>query len=180
MLKISTRFLWSLSLLLLVFATGCKTKKQNIEPVYENYKFDNKVIEKLPLYDSLATAISGKVHLFHKNIDSNASFQAFRYMPASTEAEVFKTLPAEIGIDMNRYFSELGKDFIYAFDVFRDSTIKIYVRNYRLEKTEVDVAESLSYYPAETNIRHREYPDKDTVLNKHWQYWVRFTTESLF
>lgn len=168
------------ALLVLLYSTGCKTKSDNIIPAFNNYRFDTAVINRLPLYDSLALAISAKIDLFHKNIDNDAAYHAFRYMPSSTEKEVFKTLPAEIGIDMNRYFATIGKDNIYAFDVFKDSTIKIYIRNRRIGKTEVDIAENLSYYPKETNIGRRDYPDKDTVLNKHWQYWTRFTTESLF
>lgn len=166
---------------LLLFAiSGCKTKSDSIIPAFNNYQFDTRVIEKLPQYDSLASAISVNIHLFHKNMDANAAYQAFRYMPSSNEKEVFKTLPPEIGININKYLDTLGKDFIYAFDVFKDSTIKIYIRSSRLEKTEVDIAENLSYYPKETNIGRREYPDKDTVLNKHWQYWTRFTKEGLF
>ncbi|MBL7702176.1 MAG: hypothetical protein JNM14_07995 [Ferruginibacter sp.] len=166
--------------ILLFAAAGCRTKSDSIIPAFNNYKFDTAVIKKLPVYDSLASAISAKIGLFHKKIDVDAAYHAFRYMPASNEAEVFKTIPADIGIDVNGYFTTLGKDFIYAFDVFKDSTIKIYIRNRRLENTEVDIAEYLSYYPKETNIHRRDYPDKDTVLNKHWQYWTRFTTESLF
>lgn len=167
-------------ILLLFTAAGCRTKSEDIIPAFNNFKFDAKVIEKLPVYDSLASAISAKISLFHKNIQADDAYHAFRYMPASNEVEVFKTLPAEIGIDINGYFTKLGKDFIYAFDVFKDSTIKIYIRNYSLEKTKVDISENLSYFPVARPIGRRDYPVKDTVLNGHWQYWVRFDKDGLF
>jgi hypothetical protein len=167
-------------LLFLFAAAGCRTKSDDIIPAFNNFKFDDKVIEKLPVYDSLAVAISAKVHLFHKNINADDAYHAFRYMPGSKDAEVFKTIPAEIGIDVDQYFAKLGKDFIYAFDVFKDSTIKIYIRRSRLEKTAVDITENLSYFPVARAIERRDYPVKDTVLNGHWQYWVRFDKEGLF
>lgn len=168
------------SFLLLLCASGCKTKSDDIIPAFQNFKFDAKVMEKLPVYDSLASDISRKIHLFHKNIQADDAYHAFRYMPASKEVEVFKTLPSEIGIDMDQYSAKLGKDLIQGFDVFKDSTIKIYIRQSRIEKTKVDIWENLSYYPATTEIRRRDYPVKDTILNPHWLYWVRFDKDGLF
>lgn len=179
MTQIISRFFTGSSLLLLLFTTGCKTKSDSIIPAFNDYKFDTRVIEKLPLYDSLAAAISGKIQLFHKHIDADASYQAFRYMPASTEDEVFKILPPDIGIDMDQYFNKLGKDFIIAFDVFKDSSIKIYIRR-STSKAEVDMMENLSYFPGNAKIHRRDYPIKDTVLNPHWLYWVRFDKGGLF
>ncbi len=181
MLHAFLKFLTRSSLLLLLCtAAGCHTKSDDIIPAFNNHKFDPKVIEKLPLYDSLASAISGKISLFHKHIDANAAYHAFRYMPSSTEAEVFKTLPPDIGIDMDQYFNKIGKDLIMAFDVFKDSTIKIYIRHYKVEKTGVDITENLAYSPVANKLRHRDYPIKDTILNPHWLYWVRFDKDGLF
>jgi hypothetical protein len=181
MLHIFYTFLTRSSLLLFLYtAAGCHTDSDNVLPAYNNYKFDPKVIEKLPVYDSLASAILKKVHLFQININENDAYQAFRYMPASTEAEVFKKLPPEAGTDIDQYFTKLGKDFIYGFDVFKDSTIKIYVRSRILEATPIDIEENLSYYPAGSNIRQREYPVKDSILNTHWQYWTRINKKRFF
>jgi hypothetical protein len=167
------------SLLLLLFAAaGCKTENKALT-AYKNYTFDTTVINKLPLYDSLASAIAEKIQLIHKHINADDAYHAFRYMPASNEAEVFKKLPPELGTDIDRYFNQLGKDFIYAFDIFKDSSIKIYVRSRTLE-TKVDMDENLSYYPAGKSIRQREYPVKDTILNMHWQYWARFDNQGFF
>lgn len=174
----STLLLRAVLLLLLFAAAGCKTENKALT-AYKNYTFDTTVINKLPLYDSLASAIAEKIQLIHAHINDDDAYHAFRYMPASNEAEVFKKLPPELGTEIDRYFNKLGTDFIYAFDVFKDSTIKIYIRSRSLE-TKVDMEENLSYYLAEKNIRRREYPVKDTILNKHWQYWVRFDNQGLF
>jgi hypothetical protein len=164
--------------LLLFFITSCKTENKALT-AYKNYTFDTAVINKLPLYDSLASAISAKMPLIHKHIHDDDSYHAFRYMPASKQAEVLSKLPLELGTDIERYFSKAGSGFIYAFDVFKDSTIKIYVRRHKADKG-VDVLENLSYYPVVKKIQHRDYPIKDTILNTHWQYWVRFDNESFF
>ena len=169
-----------LFLIVLLAATGCNSSKDQVLDTYNTYKFDQKVIDKLPVYDSLAHAILDKIIIFKSNIDGNDAYQAFRYMPASYEPDVFKRLPQEVGTDIDGYFSELGKDCIYGFDVFKDSTIKIYIRSQTITNGSVIVEENLSYYPAGSNQRQREYPVKDTVLSKQWQYWARVSTESLF
>jgi len=161
-----------------LFAAGCKTENKALT-AYKAYSFDTTVINRLPLYDSLAAAISGKIQLIHSFIHDNDSYHAFRYMPASKDDEVFKKMPPEAGMDIDRYFNELGKDHIYAFDVFKDSSIKIYIRNRTLEG-KVEMQENLSYYPAGRQIRPREYPVKDSILNTHWQYWVRFDNPGFF
>ena len=167
-------------LLLLCTAAGCKSEKEEISNDYNNYKFDPKVIEKLPVYDSLVSAILENFPLFQKHINDEDSYRAYKYMPSSDDIEVFKKLPQETTPKIDQYFTRLGKDFIYGFDVFKDSTIKIYVRKRCSEKSQIDIGENLSYYPAGTNMRRRELPDKDTILNKHWQYWTRFHKRSLF
>lgn len=168
---------FSVSLLLLL-AAGCKTENKALT-AYKNHTFDTLVIYKLPLYDSLALAIVEKMPLIQQHIHADDAYHAFRYMPASGEADVFKKLPANLGIDIDRHYSQLGTKFIYAFDVFKDSTIKMYISKRTLD-TKVDIRESLSYYPSGKNIRQREYPEKDTILNSHWQYRARFDNPGFF
>ena len=169
-----------LFLFILLAVIGCNSGDDHVLHTYNTYKFDQKVIDKLPVYDSLVHAILEKINIFKSSIDGNDAYQAFRYMPASIEPEVFKRLPQEIGPGIDGYFAELGKDFIYGFDVFKDSTIKIYVRSQTITNGSVIIEENLSYYPAGSNQRQREYPVKDTILSKHWQYWARISKESLF
>lgn len=168
-------------LIVFLFAAGsCNSKGDKIIPAYNNYKFDQKVIEKLPIYDSLASAILENIHLFQDSINKNDSYQAFRYMPNSNKPEMSQKLPSEVSANIDRYITKLGKDFFYGFDIFKDSTMKIHVRKKTIEKTKVDIEENLSFYPIGLNIRHRTYPLKDTILNIHWQYWVHFDAPGLF
>lgn len=174
-------FLARLSILLFLFpATGCHSNSEQVSAVYKNYKFDSKVIEKLPVYDSLASAILEKFPFFQQHMNKNESYRAYRYLPLSDQDDVFKKLHPEVAPGIEQYFTKLEKDFIYGFDVFKDSTIKIYIRKSSSEKSQVDIEENLSYYPVRSNMRRREFPDKDTILNEHWQYWSRFNKRGLF
>ena len=98
----------------------------------------------------------------------------------SNSDEVSRKLPQEAAPKIEQYFAQLGKDFVYGFDFFKDSTIKIYVRKTYAEKTRIDIEENLSYYPVGKNIHRRQFPAKDTILNQRWQYWTRFNEERLF
>lgn len=138
------------------------------------------MIQKLPIYDSLASAILEKFPFFKQHINEKDSYRAYKYMPLSDQSDVFRELPVETGPRIDHYFTKLGKDFIYGFDIFKDSTIKIYIRRSSSEKSQVDIEENLSYYPLRSNMRRREYPIKDTILNEHWQYWSRFKKPGLF
>ena len=167
-------------LLFLYLSAGCHSDAEKVSAVYKRYQFDPKVIQKLPIYDSLASAILENFSFFQQHINENDSYRAYKYMPGSDQADVFKKLPQEVAPKIEHYFTKLGKDLIYGFDVFKDSTIKIYIRNSPSEEPEVDMEENLSYYPVRSNIQRRELPVKDTILNEHWQYWIRFNKRSLF
>lgn len=175
------RFFSKLPLLIFLhLLTGCHhLDSEEVSADNKSYKFDPKVIEKLPVYDSLAHTILENFSIFHQNINEKDSYRAYRYIPLSDDADVSRKLPEEAA-EIDQFFIELGKDFIYGFDVFKDSTIKIYVRNGLTEKSQVEIEENLSYYPASGNIRRRDFPDKDTILNDHWQYWARFNKRSIF
>ena len=167
-----------LLLLFICMVAGCSTKDDNVRPVLKSYAFDSKVIEKLPIYDSLARAISEKTYVFEKYLNRNDAYPTFRYNPTSYESETFKKLPTEAGTSIDYYFTKLGNNYVYGFDFFKDNSIKIYVR---AENTlGIDIEENLSYYPEGTKMKQRTYPSKDTVLNKHWQYWIRCNEEGLF
>lgn len=82
-------------------------------------------------------------------------------------------LPSDLIADIKLLNQKLGDNYFDGFDVFKDSTIKLYVRRGQSE-TGVEIVENLSYYPDGAKIRDRSFPVKDTILNKHWQYWVLF------
>lgn len=167
-------------LLFLYLSTSCHSAPEEISAGYKRYQFDPKVIEKLPIYDSLASAILENFSFFQQFINETDSYRAYKYMPGSDQTDVFKKMPQEVGPKIDHYFTKLGKDFIYGFDVFKDSTIKIYIRSRPSEESQVDIEENLSFYPVRRNIRRRELPLEDSILNEHWQYWIRFTKRGLF
>jgi hypothetical protein len=169
-----------LSIVVLLFpASGCHVDSEEVSAVYKSYKFDQKVIEKLPIYDSLATAVLEHFLFFQQHFNENESYRAYRYLPFSDQADVFRKLPQEVAPGIDPYFIKLGKDFIDGFDVFNDSTIKIYIRRSPSIEGGVDIEENLSYYPLRSNIRQRGFPVKDTILDEHWQYWTRFNKRGL-
>lgn len=177
---ITRHFFMNAFLALFLFSVaGCGSSEEEIRDDYNGYTFDTGVIEKLPLYDSLVSAIIENYASFKKYIRDEDGHRAFRYMPATDDPDVFIKLPPEAAPKIDPYYTRLGKDLIYAFDVFKDSSVKIYVRTRFNSKSQVDIGESLSYYPA-GNIRRREFPDKDSILNKNWQYWARFSKRGLF
>jgi hypothetical protein len=175
MLKIFRQLLTLLSLQLMLWViAGCHLDPKEISPLYNRYKFDTNVIEKLPVYDSLAAAILEKSSFFQQHINEKDSYRSYRYLPFSHKQDMAKKLPADIAPKIDRYFARLGKNFIYGFDVFKDSTIKIYIRRSRSDSFDVEILENLSYFPSGNHIPKREFPVKDTILNKHWQYWIEF------
>lgn len=168
------------SLIIFFGITACNSERDKITPAFDDYKFDRRVIEKLPLYDSLTAGVLEKINVFLDIIDTTESYQAFRYMPEANELDAFKKLPDTIKTDIDNHFAKIGKDFIYGFDVFKDSSIKIYIRVKTIDSTAITIEENLSYFPKGNSNKEREYPIKDTILNASWQYWTRFSKEGLF
>lgn len=180
MLRLFRQFLTSFSLVIFLFTVaGCDTGEKAVRAEYENYTFDQLVIDKLPLYDSLATAIIENFPSFAKYIKNEDSYRSFRYIPDSEDPDVFIKLPSAAAPKITPYYDRIGKEFIYGFYVFKDSSIKILVRARLTPKSEVDIVENLSYYSG-GNIRDRIFPEKDTTLNKNWQYWAWFGKRDLF
>lgn len=177
--KATNPFLAGCILLMLLAGPGCSPGADNTKPGFDQFQFDQRVIDKLPLYDSLAAAILQKLPLFIA-LNGNDSNAIFSYLPQSLRPEVFKRLPAEAGTAIDDYFARLGQDFVYGFDVFTDSSIKIYVRERRNDSLNILVQENLSFYPEGTGMKQRKFPVKDTALNNRWQYWVRVSKPEFF
>ena len=167
-------------ILYLFLAASCNSDSEKTTTIYNNYQFDKQVIENLPVYDSLVHAILENYPILQLHINEEESYRAYRYMALSDSNNLFKKLPRDGAVKINEYFTQLGKNFIYGFDLFKDSTIKIYIRSSFSEKDQVEIKESLSYYPPGRNIRRREFPVKDTMLNKNFQYWISFDKPSPF
>lgn len=65
-------------LLFLYTVAGCSADNKKTLSIYNNYPFDTAVIHKLPLYDSLAAAISEKLPVLLQQIDTSEAYQAYR------------------------------------------------------------------------------------------------------
>ena len=167
----------SLTILLLpfflYFITSCHLESPEIAPLYKQHKFDTNVINRLPFYDSLAASILEKASFFQQHINEKDSYRSYKYMPLSDDGDVSKKLPREVAFKISQYYDKLGRNFIYGFDVFKDSTIKIYIRRSQSDDG-IDILENLSYYPPGSSMQRRAFPVKDTMLNKRWQYWIFF------
>ncbi len=173
-------FKYACFLLIWCAYTGCNADKEEMSKIYKEYKFDRRVIERLPLYDSLGSAIIKNYRTFDTLINAHDSYRAYRYKTVRDDMDIFNILPPAAGPEILEYYQELGPDFISGFDVFQDSTIKIYIRNYAVKNSLGSIEENLSYYPRLTQFPKREYPAKDSTLNKHWQYWARVNMQGVF
>jgi len=159
----------------LCFVAGCRPK--DFTSVFQNQKFDQQVIEKLPLYDSLSNVLLHYYPSIQQYIKEKNSYKYIIYFDST---DTYKEFPKEGSERIKKLVTQLSKRFIYGFEVFKDSTIKIYIRDSYLKPYRLNVIERLSYYPAGSDIKHREFPAKDTILNKNWQYWILFEQENLF
>jgi hypothetical protein len=171
----------TLLFILIYLAAGCNSApKEQVVIKNRDYRFDSTVIQQLPLYDSLVKEILAHFPYYKKFINEQDSYRAFKYHPNSEYSDVHKELAPDIAPGIQRIFQKLGKDHIRAFDVFGDSSIKINIRYLEDVEARVDKEENLSYFPLGKKMQHREMPVKDTILNSHWQFWIRFNERRFF
>jgi len=160
-------------ILFLCLAAGCRPK--DFTSIFQNQKFDQQVIEKLPLYDSLSKVLLHYYPSIQERVRKNNSYKYIIYFDST-----YQEFPKEESAKIKELVTQLGKKFIYGFEVFKDTTIKVYIRDSYLKPYHLRVMERLSYYPAGGHIMRREFPAKDTILNKNWQYWILFDQEGIF
>ena len=166
-----TRFL---ILLLLSFAAGCGSKN---EYNYQQYGFDQQVISKLPLYDSIGQVLLQNFAALQEEMKEHSSFD---YGRSKTARLVNPALPAAAAEKIHTYMEALGDDFLTEFSVYKDSSIKFSVRDKALEGHDLVARERLSYLPNGGRMQRREPPDKDTILHGNWQYWIQFDEKPVF
>lgn len=160
--------------------TGCKEEKNDVQKIYNEYRFDSTVIQKIALYEMFVKAVQANHAVFKAYTTSEGNTRAFRYMPTSTDIDVYKKLPPEISNSVDSIYNLLGGNYIKGFDIYPDSTIKIYIRRTMIEKTSLNIDEYLSYLPPGKTMRKREYPMKDSMLNQSWQFWISVNDQGIF
>ena len=135
------------------------------------YKFDNKVIEKIPMYDSLVKLIIANFPSIKQHLKDNA---AFEWEPYWDSVILYQKFPKDAALQIDRTYHQIGDNFIYAFHVFRDSSVRISVREYYDKKDQAVVREYLSYSPNGARKKERDSKFRDTIVNTNWLYWVMF------
>ena len=157
-------------LILTTFVTACRDDEKELRDTYQQYPFDSTVIAKLPLYDSLVISINQHADFFQKYINKDNKHSYFSYRPFMFNG-VTDSLPDELIDVIKHYYEQLGEGYFDGFDVFKDSSIKFYIRREPLGNN-VEAIENLSYNPDTAQFQKRKFPAKDTLLNDHWQYWI--------
>ena len=165
----------ALHIILLFVVAGCRSKEKTYD--YKSHPFDKEVIARLPLYDSLSQVLLANLSAMQKDMKEHASFDYGRSMGAKL---VNPQLPKDATEKINHYMAQLGDKYLTEFSVYKDSSIKYSVRDTNLEGYDITARERLSYLPNGGKMQHREPPNKDTILNQHWQYWIRFDDKPLF
>lgn len=164
-----------ISFCLVITAVSCGTESKTYD--YKSHPFDQQVIAKLPLYDSISQVLLKNFAALQDEMKEHSSFD---YGFSNSMTLVNPKLPAEAVERIKQYQSELGDGLLSEFSVYKDSTIKYSIRDTELEGYDVTARERLSYLPNGGTMQRREPPNKDTVLNKNWQYWIRFDEKDIF
>lgn len=166
------------SIFLLMVLLGCQGQQQKWKALYQNHPFDKTVAGKLNQYDSLVTIILQNHPTFIPARNQRASY---RFQPGEEDAYYTHPIPDSLKQQIRFWFDKIGADYIAAFDTYQDSTVRLHIRRKWAEHTAVEIQEFLSYYPIDTMPKKiRTFPEKDTMLNKHWQYWIRFSKGDFF
>ena len=163
-----------LTLLFLLFLAGCRTAE---EYNYAQHQFDPQTIKKIPLYDSLRQVLLQNLSVLEPQIKEEG---AFMYNRSEGDLPLNGKMPAAAAEKINQYFAQLGDKYFGGFSVYKDSTIRYTVRDTFLERYQLNIREHISYYPNGGTMRRRKAPDKDTILNRNWHYWIRFDKEEMF
>ena len=162
-------------ILLLFLVAGCNSNQTPAE--LPDHPYDEQVITKLPVYDSLVNELLAYFPLIQK---PNENETYTMYSLSSDSNALYGRLPAVGAAKVRQYFTQLGKGFIFGFQLYRDSSIKIFIRDSYSGTYNLTISERLSFYPEGGNIKRRELPIKDTILNRNWQYWISFDERGLF
>jgi len=165
----SIRVALTVAIVALSLLYGCQSKYSKYD--FKNHKFDRQVIERLPLYDSLSWVL---VRYFPSIEQHFKNGMLFQYITSKDGNDLYQAYPKEGADKIKGLLNKLGGQFIYGFQVFKDTTMKFFISDTYIQEYNVDIFERLSFFPRADSIKHKEPPTKDTILNKHWQYWIQF------
>ena len=152
----------------LLFFTACSSNDKSYDT--RSHRFDTTVINRIPLYDSLGQLIIRNFASVSFSIEEHY----FYYTHTTDTSVLLKIFPAADARKIHQVMNQLGEDHIYRFDVFKDSSIKFYIRDTYLDEYRMNIMERLSYIPGNEDIQPRQPPIKDTIIGRNWQYWISF------
>jgi len=163
-------------LVVLCMAVACQSKQSSYD--YKHHPFDQNVIAKLPIYDSLARSIVKHYAAIYKPTKGEPSYVYIDYQDGD---EIYKDLQPDEAARIKSLISQLGRDFFFGFDLYKDTTMKIYVKDSYIKESRMEMWERLSFFPeGSDSLKKRDFPSRDTMLNRNWHYWIRFDNEGLF
>ena len=141
------------ALFILCVVASCEQKDHTAD--FSQYQYDQQVIDRIPAYDSLASVIVANHTAFiPKERDSH---YVFRYRPYTISKDDYQKLPQVEIKKVDEYIAKVGRGFIYGFDLFRDSSIRFYVRDSFMQGPRYWAQERLSYFRDTTKIQKREH-----------------------
>jgi hypothetical protein len=173
-MKVSTSFL------LLLISLSCNNSV-NFKSDFEKHEFDKTVINNLPQYDTLRQIVLNNYHSFFLN-DTINNFTYFYNFDTSTQIGEHSNidLPKIIFPQTVRLFERIGKANISGFNIYKDSSFQLFIRNTHFTKYFLDIREILYWYPEATRLRKEEFPMKDTLLTDKWQYIIWYDKRAEF
>ena len=155
------------AVLCLFLVISCRPKSYDVT----HHKFDQQVIDKIPLYDSLVQLLVKNFPSVKDHIRENLSYE---YEPYWDSVDLYKKFPREEAEKIDKAYHRLGDKFFSAFNIYKDSSVRISVRDYYIKEHQVTAREYLSYYPNGASRKERDFLFKDTVVDKNWLYWIVF------
>ena len=148
---------------------------------FENQKFDKVVINKLSLYDTLRKGILQNYSEFQWEEKQSSLTYIYNFDTTYYKGGINHfDIPRKIRSEIIQLFSKIGQTNILGFTIYKDSLLKIYVRNTFLDEHYLDVRESLNWYPQKNKIEKLEFPYKDSLLSEKWQYEIWYDKRSEF
>jgi hypothetical protein len=167
-------------LLFLSTILGCKNSK-DYKNDFEKHKFDATVINNLPLYDKLRQIVLNSFDSFYLSNTKN-DFTYIYNFDTSTEisGRSNSDVPETIYPKTIQLFKRIGKENIFGFTIYKDSTFEILIRNTHLTQYFLDVRERIYWYPNTNKIGKTKFPVKDTLLTDKWQYQIWFDKRAEF
>lgn len=164
---------WSILFFLFLFVS-C-SRLTNYKKELKAHPFNQEVINKLALFDSLRLQILANYNsLYFEDkpdpyFNTNGPKYYYNYMPTSTD---LRGLPEQLYQNILPIIDKIGEDLFDGFTILKDSSIVFWISSYKdSENNDLKVKEYLEWDP-DSKLTIETYPRKDTILNKNWKLQI--------